>query len=563
MRLPKRVFVGWFALALALTTISASAAGAATAQNPAARPGTVVISSGTGHGVPVPVNVRAAAAGPQITPRAWSLGPLGRDGKVAGSTLPSRPSTGSKTAPAAAPAVPGGPNSGPGQAGTSGPAPQTPPGKTFASFRGMTQGSSSCGTCQPPDPSAAASSTEIAHTVNLRLQVYSKSGSKMCAVGLNTLAGTTATLSDPRIQFDNVSKRFSMVFIPVPASDTTAPSEYLLASKTSDACGGWWVYHLTFSGSLFPAGTLLDYPYLGQDNDPSGSYPSGGSILSSSNNFCCNSTGFASYLDSAAFAIPKYPVYHGLSVSFPAFQVAFSTAPVTVAGKGTASSSNTYWLASVPGSGYDLYVMTHSSQPGTTMTLKAAVSAPFSPPSRRVNQPGTTQTLDPLDGRIVWAPEYTEGFIWFTHGIDLAGFPAVRYGAISVSGGSVTTAIAYHSSQSDDFNPSLAVTPAGGATVYAWLNWAYTNTAAGTATSVTVNGLLPGAGVPNETGTDRTLIHGSPTSTNFRFGDFSSVEVDPAAASSTCPAGRTAVLAQQYFTSTGNWTTRIARVAFC
>jgi hypothetical protein len=78
-----------------------------------------------------------------------------------------------------------------------------------------------------------------------------------------------------------------------------------------------------------------------------------------------------------------------------------------------------------------------------------------------------------------------------------------------------------------------------------------------------VNGVLPGTGVPNEIGTDKTLIHGSPTSTNFRFGDFSSVEVDPAAASSTCPAGRTAVLAQQYFTASGRWATRVVRASFC
>jgi hypothetical protein len=59
------------------------------------------------------------------------------------------------------------------------------------------------------------------------------------------------------------------------------------------------------------------------------------------------------------------------------------------------------------------------------------------------------------------------------------------------------------------------------------------------------------------------LLTGSSTSTNTRFGDFSSLEVDPSAASSSCPAGRTAVLAQQYFNSSGNWVTRIARASFC
>jgi hypothetical protein len=75
-----------------------------------------------------------------------------------------------------------------------------------------------------------------------------------------------------------------------------------------------------------------------------------------------------------------------------------------------------------------------------------------------VNQPGTSQTLDPLDGRIDWAPEIGGGgFIWFTHGADLGGFPAIRYGAISVSSNTATVANAFHSPSSDDFNPSLAV----------------------------------------------------------------------------------------------------------
>ena len=81
--------------------------------------------------------------------------------------------------------------------------------------------------------------------------------------------------------------------------------------------------------------------------------------------------------------------------------------------------------------------------------------------------------------------------------------------------------------------------------------------------TVALNGVLPGTGVPNLIGTDRVLTNGSPTSSNFRFGDYSSVEVDPTAASGTCPAGRTAVTNQEYFTSNGQWSTRLARTSFC
>ena len=55
---------------------------------------------------------------------------------------------------------------------------------------------------------------------------------------------------------------------------------------------------------------------------------------------------------------------------------------------------------------------------------------------------------------------------------------------------------------------------------------------------------------------DLTLVTGSSTSSNFRFGDFSSVSIDPAS------GGLCAVTAQEYFNSSGQWVTRIARTCF-
>ena len=566
-----RLFIALSGLFVAAAMIVAPATAGATVHHGAVAKagGTTLAATGMGHAsAPRLVNVRAAAAGPQIKPHARSFGPLGRNGKVAGSTLPVRRSTGVKARPAGSPAVAGSPNSGRAprvHIHTSTRVvrgPLAPDSHILANFVGGHE--SNCG-CQPPDPNAAVSTSQIAHVVNLELLVFKKSGVPLCHVGLNTLIGTSASLSDPHIQWDNAHKRFSMVVIPVPSSPSATPTEFLLATTTSSACGSWFVYTIGFSGGLFPPGTLLDYPYLGQDNVPSGSFAFGGSILSSTNDFCC-APSFGSYINSAAFAIPKFPVYNGMGFSFPAFSVSFSTAPVTVSGLGKAVSPNTYWLASIPGSGYNLFVMTHSSQPGTTLALQASISAPFNAPSRRVNQPcgGSCTTLDPLDGRIDSPPQIAGGgFLWFTHGIDIAGFPGIRYGAISVVSNTATVAEAFHSNSSDDFNPSLAVTPTSGSLVFLWLNWAYTDSPVGVPTSDTTNGVLPGGGVPNLTSADLTLVTGSDTFTDFRFGDLSSVEVDPSAVSLTCPKGRAAVMANEYFDTSGNWVTRIARVSFC
>lgn len=557
-----RIITALSAIALAVGLVTAAVPALASAPGRAAHQEHLAAlrASGTGHAAMVrTVNVQAAAAGQQVPPRSWNYGPLGINGKVAGSALPVRRSTGAKVPPGGPAAHAGAPNGG--QA----PRAAIPsPFKVNANFHGVSQSGSNCGGCQPPDVNAAVSPKQIAEAVNLRLQVYSPSGTSLCGIGLNTLAGTTAPLSDPRIMWDNVQKRFFMVFIPVPTTDSATPAEYLLATQTASACGSWFVYTITFSGPAYPPGTLLDYPYLGQDNSPSATYSFGGAILTSTNNFCCNSTSFGTYEGSTSFAIPKFPVYNGQGFNFPAFTVDFSTAPVTQGGVPTKSTTNTYFLAGVPGSGYDLFLMTHSSDPGsTTMTLQASISAAWSPPSRRVNQPGTSKTLDPLDGRIVWSPVRAGAWIYFAHGLDRSGFPSVRYGAVNVSTNTVKTAAAYHSSTSDDFNPSLGLYQTGTNSVRIWVNWAYTDSSHSVPTTDTVNGVLPGTGLPKLTGTDHQLIKGSVTTTNFRFGDFSSVEIDPVATSSTCSLGKTAVLAQEYFSSNGQWQTRIARTSFC
>ena len=516
---------------------------------PQASTGTA-INAGTGHAVAHSVTVSGAMAGPQAPAQSEPTRTLGRDGKPTGSTLPARPSSGARPSPASMPIGVGGPNVG--QSAT--PASlSTGPGMTPASspqfgFQGITEGSSDCTNCQTPDVTAALNATEIAETVNLRLQVSSKAGTTLCTVSLSSLLGAVTPLSHPRIQYDNAFKRFSFVVDSVPTSSSDVPIQYLATSQADDACGAWWVYSLTFFGSsLYPFGATLDYPYLGQDST---------SILSSTNNF----TFGGSYIGSAAYAMPKSAAYTGDGFSFTPYSVAFSTAPATVAGIPTFSTTNTYWLASVPGTGYDLYVM--PTNPAGAISLQAVIRSAFSAPTRRVRQPGTSQTLDPLDGRIESAPVQDGSFVWFAHGVNVNGFPTIRYGAINVGTGQPFTAVAFHSNTSDDFNPSIGVSDAGNNTNHIWVNWAYTDTPNGVPVSDTVAGVAPGQGVPTLFGNDLTLVTGFSTSSISSFGAYSSAEIDPVGTFS-CPAGLTALTAQEYFTSSGTWTTQLARTTFC
>jgi len=438
--------------------------------------------------------------------------------------LPSRPTSGSRKVPPAAAA------------------PHLAP-VVSSNFDGIDQ-TGPCGGCGvPPDPNAATSGTEIVELVNTFIQVTDTNGAVQCGGGvtLNRLLRSTDSLTDPRVQFDNLHQRFSLAVTVAPASTSATPAMWVAASDSADACGTWRVYRLTFSGSPFPAGTFLDFPMLGQDTN---------ALLVSTRNLTPTSRNFTVY------GLPKTAIYAGAAVSFSTFDVASLTAPVTNAGQPMISSPFSFFLAAVPGTGYRLFRLTNGGGPGATLTLQATISSAFHAPSREANQPGTSSTVDSSDGNILASPNYDGTSIWFTHVLDFVGFPTVRYGAVNVSTNTVATALAFHSGTSDDFNPSLAVgLNPNGPSVY--LNWAFTDAPAGKATSDVVDTLPAGQPIANLIGTGAVYAAGSTTS-QTRFGDFSSVAIDP-----QVPGGTCAVAAQQYFSAGGTWNTRLARMGTC
>lgn len=411
-----------------------------------------------------------------------------------------------------------------------------------SSFDGLTE-ATACGSCQPAQASAAVGLAEIVQFTNNHFAAFGKTGTEVCDVGLSTLLATDDVLSRPRVQYDNVAHRYSFVATVLPAQSTAVPAIWVGATTDDEACGIWDVARVTFTGAAFPGGTLVDFPILGQDRN---------ALLISTDNITPTGENFT------VFGIPKSAVYAATSFTFTAFGTASRTAPVSNGGIPMISTSSSYFLGSVPGAGYRLYRMTNSAGPGTTVTLLASLSAPFSAPSRRITQPGTSVTLDPLDGRITSSPVNDGTFIWFAHGLSFSTFPTVLYGALSLIDGSITEALAYHTNTSDDFNPSIGVgnNPGGGNFIF--VNWAYTDSSVGTAASVTIDSVAPHGGVPDLVGSGSTLATGSRTTVESRFGDYSSVAIDPSVAAGSC-----AVATQQYFAPAGTWKTRIVRVGRC
>lgn len=410
-------------------------------------------------------------------------------------------------------------------------------------FDGVAQGTFG----SPPDPNSAVGAGDIVEVVNDQIQVTSRTGAVLCggSITLQRLLRTTDSLTDPRVQFDNVNQRFSLsVTVGSPgASDT--PAMHVAATETSDPCGSWFIYRLTFHGDVYPAGEFLDFPMLGQDQN---------ALLISLRGCPKNNCSNANF---TVFGIPKSTIYSGQHVEFDAFQVDSLTAPVTNAGQPLISSPASFFLAAVPGTGYKLYRLTNSGGSGASLS-KTTISDAFSKPSRRVNQPGVSDTIDPSDGNITSFPYFDGAFIWFAHDADDDGFPTVRYGRVDPGKNTVETAFAFHSGSSDDFNPSIAVgfTPNG---EKVFLNWVFTDTPAGTATTnVFAEGdahlplvQIAGPGTADATG---GVVTGC--GTKCRFGDYSSVSVDPGVAG--C-----AFATQQYFATNGTWKTRITPIGQC
>jgi hypothetical protein len=431
----------------------------------------------------------------------------------------------------------------------------TEPTKILQNFRGTLASQSSCG-CQPPDSNGAVNKKFVVEADNLSLQVWSKAQPPVLKkrVSFNSLLGTSDSLSDPRVLYDNAYARWVFAIIPIPATTTSTPRLWFGVSTTSIPTGSWFIYNIAFSGGQYSAGTLLDYPMVGMDAD---------SIAITTNNFCCGSNP-NTYNGTAVFALPKQRLYNGFGFGFGAFGVGWSAHPSFVEGIPQAQDGRHYIVASQTaegnGSGYDVWYMLNGSRPdSTTVTYAGATGSTGDTVPSCAPQPGGGNCLDALDGRLQAAPHQLNGLLWVTRA---SGFPLIRYGTINESSLAVTEATAYVAGSSNDWNPSIGVSDAGGGNQFVFLNWAYDDPGNGTQVSTRVAGLSAGDAVQNLIGVGTTLATGG-HGNDFRFGDYSSVSIDPMP-SGVCPAGRSALIVNEEFSlTTGEWQMHDARVGFC
>jgi hypothetical protein len=405
-----------------------------------------------------------------------------------------------------------------------------------------------------PDPESATNGGQIVEVgfggsfggLSGFIQIFDNHGIPQCLNGsglpLSTFLQTTDSLGDPRVQYDNVQGHFIMS-VPVESfTGSGIPALYVAISNTSDPCGVWHWYRLTFSGGPYSPGNRLDRVMLGQDRN---------AALFQANIFSSNQV-FQGY---SIFAIKKADLYAGNAVSFPAFTVGSQAPPAINAGEPMISSSSAWFLGAVPGTGYQLYRMDGTGTSSPTVTPQATINSPGSFQFGVALEPGGG-FLEGIDGFLDTTPVFDGTRIWFAHGISQgpSDASAVRYGYVNVTTNQVNTALtSVDPPNSYEFNGSVGVGLNANGTEAIFLNWAYTDPSANLNVSDAVDSFVFNGSLPSPIGSMQTLITGT-ASDNADFSNNSSVAVENRQiGNTTC-----AITTQQYFN--GSWDTRLARI---
>jgi hypothetical protein len=409
----------------------------------------------------------------------------------------------------------------------------------------------------PPDSNGAISGSQIVAPVNLTYNVYNRT---TFAASLNTtfaaLFGTSNELSDPRVIYDPIWKRWVVTLIDVTANSTDPACFWVAASTTTDARGPFYIYHICIGSGNFLGG-LWDYDMQGMSQD----------AVFLTGNLFGPAPSFSNYYGAVVTALPKAELYNGLGFQARIFPIGNPNTSGTVAPPIVGdSNANAFFLAvDNDGAHLDLYKGTNlSNQTQFSLSLQAQISATIGgvPPSAR--QPGTSAVLDSLDGRFQAPSAQWGNSLWNTRATNLTGFPAPIFYQLDTSGNSVLqSGYFFESGSSDDWNPSIGVNGEGDA----FVSWSSTD-ATSTNSSVRhfprvrFSGRLAGddadvIGVGASLYNSPVALTGNTQGSVQRWGDYSSAFIDPF--SPLCRAG----IFNEGVKDANTWQVHYGIVGFC
>src|SRR5579875_5034 len=397
----------------------------------------------------------------------------------------------------------------------------------------------SAGDVTPPDTTGAIGPTQYIEVVNSEIAMYDRTNLAMIGspVSLDSFTGGTATC-DPQVKFDPQSARWFYLALRCDGT-TTANQRYVGWSKATnppDLSPASWC---TYSVSSSPSTSLDDYPKLGLD---------GGHLIIGSNLFDASSGAFqtahilvgakpAAGTISSCPSAPAFTVFGSSSkpLMTSAGDLAFTPEPAMVS---DGSASPGYVIAADfndstgDNSGSHLMLWQIGDASGSpALIADGDVPVPsFSVPPA-VPQPGTTDTLDSLDGRLTQAVEAEDPnaggaeAIWTQHTIAGGSGSMVRWYEVMPASLSVRQTGSIGDSAGYAFNAAIAPTLNGGAVID------YDTGGAAQTVTIKAQSRLPSD--PLDAMYDPvTLATSSATDSDFscptcRWGDYAAASVDP------------------------------------
>jgi hypothetical protein len=426
------------------------------------------------------------------------------------------------------------------------------------SFAGMNLSANGAG--WPPDPNGDVGLNYYIQVVNTSIGIYNKSTGAVVSTTTFDSFFPSAVGSpcdnynngDPIVHFDPYSQRWILYDF---AWSGSGDGSYfsIAASQTSDPTGAWWTYCYHADNTL-----VNDYPKSGIWND---------GIYMTANMF----TFAGSFQHAKVWAFKKPDIYNGTlvvqSITDSAWE-AWSILPANAKGSTAPPSGAPNYMYALDADEYGSpgidaiywwrFYVDWTTPANTVWDGSYAMNvAAYTLTASEVPQPGTSNTLDSLFGRLMYPANYRNfgsyASVYLNHVCDVSGVKAERWYEIRINSG--TSSIYQQSSYSPDSNHRWMGSIAGDKNGNMALGYSVSSSSvypsiryAGRLATDTLNQLSQG---------EASLIAGSGSQTTYdRWGDYTSMTIDPV-------DDETFWYTNEYYTSTGtNWQTRIGAFKF-
>ena len=408
----------------------------------------------------------------------------------------------------------------------------------------------------PPDPSGAVGPNHYMEMVNVRFQIWNKTGTSLLGpANLGTIwAGFPGPWSsslndgDPIVLYDEVADRWFASEFSLP-NFPNGPFYMLIAvSQTGDPTGSWHRYGFTFTN-------MPDY-------EKYGIWPDG--YYMSANSF---SSGSLNYIGAAAVAFERSEMLNGNTAQMVFFQnssaTTWSLLPSDNDGTAPPGGAPNYFTQLRPsGNALDVFEFTVDWVTPSNSTFTGPTIIATSPYSgvNNIPQSGTGTLLDAQDGKAMNRSNYrnfgSHQSMVVCHTIDAGGSRAgMRWYELRNTGGGWTMFQQGTYAPADGLERwmgSIAINSNGDICL------GYSVSSSSIFPEIRFTGRLSGDPAGVMTITEETIFAGSGSQTGLsRWGDYTQMSVDP-----SDPEIFWYVNQYQPFTGSFNWRTRVASIDF-